>query len=195
MKTHRFVFSVASLALAAAAASYGQADAPTVTLSGPTDRLSESTTKAVAAGISFNPPKPVEKKPEPVVAPDDKPQNDIPRLPEYIVHGERPPIFRPRDIYTKKGLGEFAVNKYLSEGSKALNRFTLPLVGMGKESIAQAMYEDDVRQENLKEANQSIYILRQTDSVGADQLKKEVDQTFIRRTEFSPVSNNSSRPR
>jgi hypothetical protein len=39
----------------------------------------------------------------------DKPRNKIPRLPanmmqRYVVHGDRVPVFRDRDLYTKAGL-------------------------------------------------------------------------------------------
>jgi hypothetical protein len=34
----------------------------------------------------------------------DKPRNDIPRLPSYIVRDSRPAVFRNRDLYTTDGL-------------------------------------------------------------------------------------------
>lgn len=97
-------------------------------------------------------------------------------------------MFRPRDINTKKGLGEIAVNRYFSETAKALNRYTIPIFGMSKEQYALMMWEEEERLKNMKDASENVYLLRQTDPVGAAQLKREVDQTFIRRSEFSPIS-------
>jgi hypothetical protein len=162
---------------------------PTVDVSGPSQRLSRSTIQAVAAGITYAPPKPVEKKPEPEEVEPDQPKNGIVRLPEYIVHGDRPPVFRPKDVNTKKGLGQIAVDKYFTETGKALNRFTIPLFGMSKEQYALMMWEEEERLKNMQNASENVYLLRQTDPAGAAQLKREVDQTFIRRSEFSPISN------
>ena len=160
-----------------------------VTVSGPSDKLSRATTNAVSSGIPFNPPQPPKKNPEPEPAIDpndaDQPANEIIRLPSYIVREPRPPVIRERDIYSKKGLGELAVNRYFSETAKALNKYTLPFVGMGSESYAMMMLEEDERLKNLDDAKQKISLLRETDPAAAEQLKREVDQTFIRRTPFS----------
>ncbi|MFO1452061.1 MAG: hypothetical protein U1F61_28105 [Opitutaceae bacterium] len=167
-------------------------DRPTVEVSGPSKRLSKTTLSAVTAGIAYEVPaqkKPEEKKPEPAEAEEEGPKNGIIRLPQYIVEGDRPPVFRPRDVNTKKGLGQIAVDKYFTETGKALNRFTIPLFGMSKEQYALMMWEEEERLKNMKNASENVYLLRQTDPAAAAQLKREVDQTFIRRSEFSPISN------
>src|SRR5262249_5115705 len=145
----------------------------------------------VSAGFAFQPPtpKPVEKKPEPAEA--DQPKNGIVHLDPVIVNGNRPPIFRERDVNTSKNLAAIAVNRYFNETGKALNRFTLPLVGIGLQQQAMMMYEDEERQKNMQDAAHNVYILRQTDPVAAQQLKSEVDQTFMRRSEFSDPSSTA----
>jgi hypothetical protein len=166
---------------------------PAVDVTGPSERVSRFTAAAVTAGITYSPPPPApEKKAE--QHPDDpqnaeNPKNGIVRLPKYIVEGERPPVFRERDINTTKGLGEIAVKRYLSEAGKALNRYTLPFIGLTKEQYALMMYQEDERLQNLKDVSEDVYILRQTDPGAADQLQREVDRTFIRRSEFVPVSS------
>lgn len=166
---------------------------PVVDVAGRSERVSRFTSAAVTAGIVFSPPPPApEKKPE--QHPDDpqnadNPRNGIVRLPKYIVEGERPPVFRERDINTAKGLGDIAVKRYLSEASKALNRYTLPFIGLTKEQYALMMYQEDERLQNLRDVNENVYILRQTDPGAADQLQREVDRTFIRRSEFVPISS------
>lgn len=168
-----------------------------VSISGPTDKLSRTTTNAVSAGIPYNVPEPPKKEqpPEPVIDPNDadQPANGIIRLPSYIVTGQRPPVFRERDIHTKKGLGELAVNRYFSETAKALNKYTLPFVGMGSESYAMMMLEQDERLKNMQDAKEKISLLRQTDPVAAEQLKREVDQTFIRRSQFAEPPGGAAR--
>jgi len=201
MNTTPFLLALAAIPFLPSSELYSQATAPTppperprFEVSGPSERLSRSTTSAVAAGIPYRPPappKPVEVKPEP--AGDDTPKNGIIRLPQYIVEGDRPPVFRPRDVNTKKGMGEIAVARYFNETGKALNRFTIPIFGMSKEQYALMMWEEDERLRNLKDANENVYLLRQTDPVGAAQFKREVDQTFIRRSEFSPITSGTDK--
>jgi len=211
-KTSRLMFAWASLALVAglgvaraqekekAAAAPAtpaptQAAKPAVTVSGPTDRFSRSTVNAVSAGIPFNTPPP--PKPAEAPAPDhedaDDPKNGIVRLPSYIVQEQRPPVFRERDIYTKKGLGELAVNRYFSEDGKALNRYKIPFIGMSNEAYATLLYEEDERLREMEDTRQKIGVLRESDPVAADQLKREMDQTFIRRSQFSAPPGGSAK--
>jgi hypothetical protein len=122
-------------------------DRPTVEVSGPSDRVSRSTLSAVAAGISFQPPAPP-APPAPKTAEEeeaDAPKNGIVRLPEYVVQGERPPVFREKDVNTQKGLGEIAVKRFFGEAGKALNAYHLPLFGMSKEQYALMLYEQEQR--------------------------------------------------
>lgn len=83
-----------------------------------------------------------------------KPRNGIVRLPRVVVEGKRPPVFREQDIYTAKGLAEIAVKRYFTETGLALNRFTLPLVGMGKEAYALLLWQQDERLRLLREFNE-----------------------------------------
>lgn len=168
-----------------------------VEVSGPTERISRSTSSALAAGITYQPPKPVEKKPEPTEEEleaereKDKPANGIVRLPKYVVEGYRPPVFREKDIHTDKGMGDLAVKKYLSETGKALNAFTIPIFGMSKEAYAKMLYAEDERLKNMEDANQNVYILRKANPAAAGKFKDEVDATFIRSDGFTPTIGNT----
>lgn len=175
---------------------------PDVIVNSSTDerRVSRALATTVTAGLpKFTPPKSEEqlaaeaKAAANKAAQDaaDQPKNGIVRLPNYVVQGSRPPIFRERDIYTQKGLSQIALKRYFSETALALNRYTIPLFGMGKEAYAMMMYEEDERLKEMKNANNSVYLLRQTDEVAADQLQQEVNQTFLRNTDFSSTRGNS----
>src|SRR5690606_20099473 len=85
----------------------------------------------------------------------DKPRNQIIRLPEYVVREEKPPVFRERDIYTQKGLRELARMRYLSETGQALNRFNIPLFGMGADAYALMRYEEEERLNNISDLNET----------------------------------------
>jgi hypothetical protein len=70
-----------------------------------------SVSPAVAEALSLGMPKYSPPTPTPVTTNQpqdmrdvDKPKNEIKRLPSYIVHDSRPPVFRDRDLYTKDGL-------------------------------------------------------------------------------------------
>jgi hypothetical protein len=63
------------------------------------------------------PPPPPEPEGEAVDLRDvDKPKNRIIRLPKYVVHAEKPPIFREKDIYTQDGINRLAMLRYSGLG-------------------------------------------------------------------------------
>lgn len=170
-------------------------DRPKIEVSGPSERVSRSTLSAVSAGITFQPPPPP-APPAPKSAEEeeaDAPKNGIVRLPQYVVQGERPPVFREKDINTQKGLGEIAVKRFLGETGKALNAYRLPLFGMSKEQYALMLYQEEERLKNMKEATDKVSLLQGSDPVAAEQLKREVDQTFIRRSEFSTAPSGRNK--
>src|SRR5579871_2852351 len=75
----------------------------------------------------------------------DKPKNHIIRMPKYVVHAEKPPIFREQDLYTADGLARLAMMRYagLNVGpSASLNQ-----------GIAMEMYREDQRLKNISELN------------------------------------------
>jgi len=87
--------------------------------------------------------------PAPAAAPDVMPRNQVPRLPimllpQVTVHEKRIREFTERESYTKKGLEELAVKRYLSDFDRYfLNRFTLPIVGISKEDRAMQLFDQD----------------------------------------------------
>jgi len=148
----------------------------------------------VAARLSqampkYNPPPaaPAPKTDEELAA--EEPRNQIIRLPKVVVEGHRPPVFTERQIHTKEGLEALAVARYLTEFDRGvLNRYRLPFVGMTAEQRAMMMYEEEERLRNIEQARQSIYVLKQVDPEAAQQLKKETDSAYIRKSEFLPTS-------
>ncbi|WP_221029487.1 hypothetical protein [Actomonas aquatica] len=123
--------------------------------------LSSEISDALTASLpKYNPPaKPAEGTDADATAADTdpwadlpKPKNGIVRLPRVVVEGNRPPIFSEREIHTRQGLADLAVKRYFkSDTLLALNRFTLPLVGMGKEAFAMLLYDQDERLRLLSE--------------------------------------------
>ena len=90
-----------------------------------------------------------------------KPKNGIVRLPRVVVEGERPPVFSEKDIHTAQGLADLAVKRYFTtQTGLALNRFTLPLFGMGKEAYALLLYEQDDRLRLLREYGEEADLLQ-----------------------------------
>lgn len=125
----------------------------------------------LAAGMpKYSPPKPPPKNPEAGVdlRTIDRPKNEIIRLPKFVVHGERPPVFRERDLYTKSGLAELEMSRYGGLNIGPLSPLNAP--------IAEQMYRDDERLKNIADlkdtaaamqrggdAAESAYILRASD--------------------------------
>lgn len=149
-----------------------------------TRAISPEVAAALAAGMpKYNPPKPVEKKSEDEqvdMREVDKPRNQIIRLPEYVVREEKPPVFRERDIYTQKGLTELARMRYLSETGRALNRFNIPLFGMGADAYALMRYEEEARLQNISDLNESARDAALTDPENAKAIREATRDTYAR---------------
>ncbi|HTZ19457.1 MAG TPA: hypothetical protein VMC06_01135 [Opitutaceae bacterium] len=151
---------------------------------------------AITSGLPrYNPPpKPAPKKtsadvegedeaePEDRPLAPDQPRNKIIRLPRYIVEGDRPPVFRERDIYTKQALAAIAMRRYLSGLDRSLlSRYTLPLFGTSPESRAMAMYEEDARLQNISDLKKSAANARLAgDKADSDYILRETNSTFLR---------------
>lgn len=129
------------------------------------------------------PPKPESELPD--LRETDKPKNTIVRLPKFVVQEERPPIFRERDIYTKKGLESLAMRRYLSETDRVLNRFRLPIFSVvSNEQRAMAMYEEDERLKNMADVADNTNMVMKSDAAAGAKMKADAQQTFMRWQDF-----------
>jgi hypothetical protein len=149
--------------------------------------ISSEVASALAAAMPrYEPPKPVEPKAEEEVdlRETDQPRNRIIRLPDYVVQEKKPPVFRERDIYTRKGLAELARQRYFSETAQGLNRFRLPLFGAGMDSYALQMRADDERLQSISELKENAESIRAADPENAAYIKRLTNDTYIRRADF-----------
>ncbi|MCC6414679.1 MAG: hypothetical protein IT582_02060 [Opitutaceae bacterium] len=137
---------------------------------------------ALAASMpKYDPPKPVSKEEEDTDMRDvDKPRNQIIRLPEYVVREAKPPVFRERDSHTAKGLRELARLRYLSEFGQALNRFNIPLFGMGADAYALMRYEEDERLQNMVDLKESARDTSLVNPENAKALREATRDTYAR---------------
>jgi hypothetical protein len=124
------------------------------------------------------PPKPEEELPD--LRETDKPKNTIVRLPKFVVQEPRPAVFTERDIYSKKGLENLAMRRYLTETDLVLNRFKLPLFGVSNADRAMAMYAEDERLKNMSEVADRTNMVMRTDATAGAKVKSEAQQTFMR---------------
>lgn len=150
--------------------------------------ISPEVASLLAAGMpKYNPPKPVEAKPEEALADRreiDRPRNQIIRLPDMVVQEKKPPVFRERDIYTRKGLADLAKQRYFSEGAQALNRYKLPLFGQGMEAYALQMLADDERLQNIADLQATAAAVEAADPENASYIRRATADTYIRRSDF-----------
>jgi hypothetical protein len=150
--------------------------------------ISPEVASLLAAGMpKYNPPKPVEPKSEEELVDRreiDRPRNQIIRLPDVVVQEKKPPVFRERDIYTRKGLADLAKQRYFSEGAKALNRYKLPLFGQGMEAYALQMWADDERLQNIADLQDTAAAVESADPENASYIRRATADTYIRRSDF-----------
>ena len=139
------------LAFALAGPSWAQEDT-----SSRTRVVSDNLAAALADTMpKYNPPPP--KPEEPELTPEEQAaqdrKNNIIRLPEVVVRGERPPIFTEREVNTDKGLEEIAVNRYFGGASQAMNQVALPVIGKSNEELAMEMWREDERLRQMADFN------------------------------------------
>jgi hypothetical protein len=157
-----------------------QAAAPVPTPAPAPDYTYKSVSPGVADALSmdrpkFNPPTPT---PVAVNEPEDmrtvdKPKNDIPRLPSYIVRDTRPPVFRNRDLYTKEGL--VSLSYKLHPGLGIGN-----LAGLN-DSAAYTMFLDDERLANIADLNDTARsIAAGGDKAEGEYILQATQDTFMR---------------
>lgn len=168
-----------------------------IEVSGPTSHVSRNLSASITSALpKYQPPAPVVANTEQDPAleeateiedPDNpaaegQPRNKIIRLPKVVVEANRSPVFRDKDINTKKGLSKIAAKKYISTLDKSLlNRFTIPLIGMTPEQRALQMYEEQERLDNIQDLKeQANNAARAGESSEAKALRREVDRTYIR---------------
>ena len=216
------VAALPSLSLADdAAANPAQGDTTSsgdaIQVSGPTSHMSSALSAALTAELpKYQPPPKLKPKTlKPVQADEedpgleeadadgsselaaDQPKNKIIRLPKYVVEGDRPPVFRESDIYTKKGLAMLAMDRYLSSFDRnVLNRFTIPFFGISAADRATQMYYEDQRLKDMADVKtQAANAAAAGESAESKYLLKESNRTFIRSGGMDWTSlDNSSGP-
>lgn len=175
---------------ATAAAAPGTRDASTVVLSParevpvpPPAVDSDSSERAVspriADALASGIPKYSQPTPTPVVAENedlrdvDKPKNQIPRLPQYVVHESRPAVFRNRDLYTQEGLVSLSYKYHPGLGFGNL-------LGLNDQP-AYEMYLDDVRQADIADLTDTAHaVARGGDAAGSAYILQQTQDTFMR---------------
>lgn len=141
--------------------------------------VSKNVATALAARMpKYNPPKEEPKKP--VDNRVDKPRNKIIRLPEYVVHQDKAPVFRERDIHTKSGLKKLAMKRYFSETSMALSSFNIPFLENLAENYALMLYQQDERLKNIFDLNETADDIERVDPENAEELRKGTRDTYRR---------------
>jgi hypothetical protein len=144
------------------------------------DESGRAVSAKVAADIGSNMPKYAPPTPAPVVpadAPDtrdtDKPKNQIPRLPKYVVRESRPPVFRNRDLYTSEGLVNLSFKSHpgLHFGN---------ILGLNS-AAALEMYQDQQRLDAMGDlADEAHAMARGGDKAESDYILKESQATYMR---------------
>ncbi len=123
----------------------------------------------------------------------DKPQNEIVRLKQVDVRGDRPPILTERAINTKQGLRDIAMRRYITDADRAMNRFYVPLFaawspgsgnGSPTEQRAMFMYNEDERLKNMADLADNANMIMRSDAKAGASVKQDVQSTYMRRSEF-----------
>jgi hypothetical protein len=103
----------------------------------------------------------------------DKPKNEIKRLPSYVVHDSRPPVFRDRDLYTKDGLVSLS---YKLHPGLALGN----LAGLN-DATAYDVFLEDERLANMADLKDTARaIAAGGDNAEGEYILQQTQDTFMR---------------
>lgn len=143
--------------------------------------MSDEVAASLATGMpKFNPPKPVEVKPEedqPDLRETDKPKNKIIRLPKYVVKEPKPPVFRERDLRSKSGLTDL--------GLKSHPGLNIGNIGGLNRPTALLMYEEQERLDNMAELKNDAKDAKNSgDATGSQYILRENNRANYRPTDF-----------
>jgi hypothetical protein len=154
------------------------------------DGTAKSVSPSVAAALADVMPKYIAPTPQPAApaasqeaADGDKPKNEIPRLPQYVVRERRPPVFRNQDLYSPSGLVDLSFKGH--PGLKIGNLFGL------NEGPARDMAYDDQRLQNIEDLNETAYSMARGGDNDEAQfiLKANQDANMRDAGDFGPVGS------
>ncbi len=106
----------------------------------------------------------------------DRPRNQIPRLPKYVVRESRPPVFRNRDLFTNEGLIDLSFKSHpgLIFGN---------LLGLNG-PLAYQMYLDEQRLSDMHDLSDTAHAMdRGGDKAESDYILQASQETFMRPVE------------
>jgi len=143
------------------------------------DGETRAVSPGVAAALAEGMPKYSPPTPTPTPAPQvdmrdlDKPKNEIKRLPKYEVVEKRPPIFRPRDLYTHEGLVSLSFDNH--PGLRFGN-----ILGLNS-TAAYDMYLDEQRLANIADLTDEAHAMsRGGDKAESSYILQATQDTYMR---------------
>lgn len=144
--------------------------------------ISDNLAAQLAASMpKYNPPpKPKPEDDDVDLREIDKPRNTIVRLPKMVVQGDRPPVFRERDIYTRSGLAELAMRRYLTPTHRLLNSFYIPFLTGSPEQYAMARYAEEERLANMSDLNDTADTIGRTNPREGSYIRRLTGETYMR---------------
>lgn len=148
--------------------------------------ISDNLASTLAASMpKYNPPpKPKPEDEDVDLREVDKPRNGIIRLPNYVVREKKPPVFTERDIYTRRGLGEVARQRYLTPTYRLLNSVYIPFFSSSPTEHALAMYAEEERLQNMAELEDDARTVSQSDPAEGTYIRRVSNDTFLRSSGF-----------
>jgi len=121
------------------------------------------------------------RKTSPISRDLDKPKNGIVRLPKVVVQGQRPSLFSERDLHTSQSLANLALNRY-----RGLS--IVPFASLNAKTAVQ-MYQEDERLKNMADLSAAAAdAAKAGDTVGSEYIRRETNETFMRRSDFGVPS-------
>jgi hypothetical protein len=104
---------------------------------------------------------------------------DVVLLPPYLVAESKLRLPTSDQVLTGTGRVAIAMKRYATELDRAMNPFTLPLVGIPIEARAMAKYHEDEWLKKRAEFDDLIGLVRATNKAAGARVQREVQKAFI----------------
>lgn len=125
---------------------------------------------------------------------DDQPRNGIIRLPNYVVKEARPPIFTEKQLYTKQGLTDLNISRYVGlDPSKMPSPLAANITRFLFADGANQDYEDAQRQAAISDAGDMAQNAAIAGDPGESEFIKRVsNDTYLRSANDSDLGTGNA---
>jgi hypothetical protein len=136
----------------------------------------------------YAPPAPVQAQAQE----EPKPRNGVIRLPQVVVHEEKPPVFNEKQMYTPQSLQDIQIQRYTGLDPAKMPGVAAPITRYMFADYAKQMQSDADRQQNISDSNDMARAAALGGEPGeSEYIKRVSNDTYMRSLDTTPDTGDS----